>query len=201
MLEGYGLTESSPVLTINPSGHARLGTIGIPVADTKIKIVDDSDVLQSIGSAGELCAQGPQVMKGYWQRDDETQKTIINGWLHTGDIAIVDADGYIRIVDRKKDMIIVSGFNVYPNEIENVMSAHPDVVECAVVGVPSEKTGEAVKLFVVSRNPALTKENLQAFAREHLTGYKTPDIVEFRSSLPKSNVGKILRRELRDGKA
>jgi long-chain acyl-CoA synthetase len=201
VLEGYGLTESSPVLTINPSGHARLGTIGIPVADTKIKIVDDSDVLQPIGSAGELCAQGPQVMKGYWQRDDETQKTIINGWLHTGDIAIVDADGYIRIVDRKKDMIIVSGFNVYPNEIENVMSAHPDVVECAVVGVPSEKTGEAVKLFVVSRNPALTKENLQAFAREHLTGYKTPDIVEFRSSLPKSNVGKILRRELRDGKA
>lgn len=201
VLEGYGLTESSPVLTINPSGHARLGTIGIPVADTKIKVVDDSDVLQPVGSAGELCAQGPQVMKGYWQRDDETQKTIINGWLHTGDIAIVDPDGYIRIVDRKKDMIIVSGFNVYPNEIENVMSAHPDVVECAVVGVPSEKTGEAVKLFVVSRNPALTAQDLKNFAREHLTGYKTPDIVEFRSSLPKSNVGKILRRELRDGKA
>jgi len=201
VLEGYGLTESSPVLSINPAGHMRLGTIGIPVADTQIKIVDNEDVLQPVGVAGELCAQGPQVMQGYWQRDDETQKTIINGWLHTGDIAIVDPDGYIRIVDRKKDMINVSGFNVYPNEVENVMSAHPDVVECAVVGVPSEKTGEAVKLFVVSRNPALTKENLQAFAREHLTGYKTPDIVEFRSSLPKSNVGKILRRELRDGKA
>jgi long-chain acyl-CoA synthetase len=134
VLEGYGLTESSPVLSINPAGHMRLGTIGIPVADTKIKVVDDNDVLQPVGSAGELCAQGPQVMKGYWQRDDETQKTIINGWLHTGDIAIVDPDGYIRIVDRKKDMINVSGFNVYPNEIENVMSAHPDVVECAVVG-------------------------------------------------------------------
>ncbi|MEZ5540038.1 MAG: AMP-binding protein [Pseudomonadales bacterium] len=201
VLEGYGMTETSPVVTINPYGAAKLGTIGIPVADVTVKVVDNDDVVQPVGEAGELCVQGPQVMQGYWQRDDETQKTIINGWLHTGDIAVVDPDGYIRIVDRKKDMIIVSGFNVYPNEVENVMSAHPDVVECAVVGVPSEKTGEAVKLFVVSRNPALTKEDLKAYAREHLTGYKAPDAIEFRDSLPKSNVGKNLRRELRDGKA
>ncbi len=201
VLEGYGMTETSPVLTINPYGAEKLGTIGIPVADVQIKIVDNDDVAQAVGEAGELCVQGPQVMSGYWQRDDETQKTIVKGWLHTGDVAVVDPDGYIRIVDRKKDMIIVSGFNVYPNEVENVMSAHPDVVECAVVGVPSEKTGEAVKLFVVSRNSALTQEDLKAYAHEHLTGYKAPDVIEFRDSLPKSNVGKILRRELRDGKA
>jgi long-chain acyl-CoA synthetase len=201
VLEGYGLTEASPVLSVNPYGHARIGSIGIPVADTQIKIVDKDNVAQPVGEAGELCAKGPQVMRGYWQRDDETQKVMIDGWLHTGDIAVVDADGFIRIVDRKKDMIIVSGFNVYPNEIENVISSHPDIIECAVVGIPDASSGEAVKAFVVSRNKQLTVDDVRSFAREHLTGYKVPHYVEFRDSLPKSNVGKILRRELRDGKA
>jgi long-chain acyl-CoA synthetase len=189
------------VLSVNPYGHARIGSIGIPVADTQIKIVDKDNVAQPVGEAGELCAKGPQVMRGYWQRDDETQKVMIDGWLHTGDIAVVDADGFIRIVDRKKDMIIVSGFNVYPNEIENVISSHPDIIECAVVGIPDASSGEAVKAFVVSRNKQLTVDDVRSFAREHLTGYKVPHYVEFRDSLPKSNVGKILRRELRDGKA
>lgn len=197
VLEGYGLTESSPVLTINPPGHARLGTIGIPVANTEIKIVDDNGVEQVLGVAGELCVQGPQVMKGYWQREEATRETIVDGWLHTGDIAVVDGDGFIRIVDRKKDMIIVSGFNVYPNEIENVMSAHPDIIECAAIGVPDANSGEAVKLFVVRRNAVLDIEQVKAYAREQMTAYKVPRYVEFRDELPKSNVGKILRRELR----
>lgn len=197
VLEGYGLTEASPVLTINPPGHARVGTIGIPMPDTAIRITDDNGFELPPGEAGELCARGPQVMKGYWQRAEATRETIIDGWLHTGDIAVVDADGYIRIVDRKKDMIIVSGFNVYPNEIENVMSAHPDIVECAAVGVPDAVSGEAVKLFVVPRTLTLDVDQVKAFAREQLTGYKVPRHVEFRDSLPKSNVGKILRRELR----
>ncbi|HQQ75065.1 MAG TPA: AMP-binding protein [Pseudomonadales bacterium] len=198
VLEGYGLTESSPVLTINPPDHARLGTIGIPVANTLIKIVDDNGVERLPGEAGELCAKGPQVMKGYWQREAATRETIVDGWLHTGDIAVVDDDGYIRIVDRKKDMIIVSGFNVYPNEIENVMSGHPDIVECAAVGIPDADSGEAVKLFVVSRNIRLDTEQVRAYAREQMTAYKVPRYVEFRDELPKSNVGKILRRALRD---
>jgi long-chain acyl-CoA synthetase len=197
VLEGYGLTESSPVLTINPPGHARLGTIGIPVADTAIRIIDDNGIALPTGEAGELCAQGPQVMKGYWQREEATRDTVIDGWLHTGDVAVVDGDGYIRIVDRKKDMIIVSGFNVYPNEIENVMSAHPDIIECAAVGVPDAVSGEAVKLFVVPRSIMLDTEQVKAYAREQLTGYKVPRYIEFREELPKSNVGKILRRELR----
>ena len=197
VLEGYGLTESSPVLTINPPGHARLGTIGIPVANTAIKIIDDNGLSLACGEPGELCAKGPQVMKGYWQRENATRETIVDGWLHTGDIAVVDDDGYIRIVDRKKDMIIVSGFNVYPNEIENVMSAHPDIVECAAVGVEDALSGEAVKLFVVPRTLTLDSDQVKAFAREQLTAYKIPRHVEFRESLPKSNVGKILRRELR----
>jgi long-chain acyl-CoA synthetase len=197
VLEGYGLTETSPVLTINPPGHVRLGTIGIPVANTAIKIVDDNGAEKPLGEAGELCAQGPQVMKGYWQRDEATRETIVEGWLHTGDVAVVDDDGYIRIVDRKKDMIIVSGFNVYPNEIENVMSAHPDIIECAAIGVLDADSGEAVKLFVVSRSIMLDTEQVKAYAREQLTGYKVPRYIEFRDELPKSNVGKILRRELR----
>lgn len=197
VLEGYGLTESSPVLTINPPGNARLGTIGIPVASTAIKIVDDNGFALACGEPGELCAKGPQVMKGYWQREDATRETIVDGWLHTGDIAVVDDDGYIRIVDRKKDMIIVSGFNVYPNEIENVMSAHPDIVECAAVGIEDALSGEAVKLFVVPRSLTLDADQVKAFAREQLTAYKIPRQIEFRDSLPKSNVGKILRRELR----
>ncbi|HSC75343.1 MAG TPA: AMP-binding protein [Pseudomonadales bacterium] len=197
VLEGYGLTESSPVLTINPPGHIKLGTIGIPVTSTAICIMDDNGIEKAVGEAGELCAQGPQVMKGYWQREDATRDTIVNDWLHTGDIAVVDADGYIRIVDRKKDMIIVSGFNVYPNEIENVMSTHPDIIECAAVGVPDVESGEAVKLFIVSRSAMLDTEQVKAYAREQLTGYKVPRYIEFRDELPKSNVGKILRRELR----
>lgn len=198
ILEGYGLTESSPVLTINPPGHVRLGTIGIPLTDTAIRIIDESGAELSPGEAGELCAYGPQIMKGYWQREEATRDTVVDGWLHTGDIAVVDDDGYIRIVDRKKDMIIVSGFNVFPNEIENVMSGHPDIVECAAVGVPDADSGEAVKLYVVSRSIMLDSEQVRAYAREQLTGYKVPRYVEFRDELPKSNVGKILRRELRD---
>ena len=198
VLEGYGLTETSPVLTINPSERIQLGTIGIPVANTAIRIVDENNIEQPTGIAGELCAQGPQVMKGYWQREEATRETIVDGWLRTGDIAVVDEDGFIRIVDRKKDMIIVSGFNVYPNEIENVMSAHPDIVECAAIGVPDVERGEAVKLFVVSRSITLDIEQVTVYAREQLTGYKVPRHIEFRDELPKSNVGKILRRELRD---
>jgi long-chain acyl-CoA synthetase len=198
ILEGYGLTESSPVLTINPPGHLRLGTIGIPLPDTAIRIIDEGGAELSPGEAGELCAYGPQIMKGYWQREEATRDTVVDGWLHTGDIAVVDDDGYIRIVDRKKDMIIVSGFNVFPNEIENVMSGHPDIVECAAVGVPDADSGEAVKLYVVSRSIMLDSEQVRAYAREQLTGYKVPRYVEFRDELPKSNVGKILRRELRD---
>ena len=198
VLEGYGLTETSPVLTINPSEQIKLGTIGIPVANTAIRIVDENGIEQPTGVAGELCAQGPQVMKGYWQREEATRETIVDGWLHTGDIAVVDDDGFIRIVDRKKDMIIISGFNVYPNEIENVMSAHPDIIECAAIGVPDVERGEAIKLFVVSRNITLDIEQVTVYAREQLTGYKVPRHIEFRDELPKSNVGKILRRELRD---
>jgi long-chain acyl-CoA synthetase len=198
VLEGYGLTETSPVLTINPSERIQLGTIGIPVANTAIRIVDESGVEQPTGIAGELCAQGPQVMKGYWQREEATRETIVDGWLHTGDIAVVDDDGFIRIVDRKKDMIIVSGFNVYPNEIENVMSGHPDILECAAIGVPDIERGEAVKLFVVARSITLDIEQVTVYAREQLTGYKVPSHIEFRDELPKSNVGKILRRKLRD---
>jgi long-chain acyl-CoA synthetase len=198
VVEGYGLTESSPVLTLNPPLHARVGTIGIPLPNTEIKIVADNGEVLGVGEAGELCAKGPQIMKGYWRREQATAETVIDGWLYTGDIAVVDADGFIRIVDRKKDMIIVSGFNVYPNEIENVMSGHPDIIECAAIGVPDNESGEAVKLFVVSRNPALDAAQVRAYAREQLTGYKVPRLVEFREELPKSNVGKILRRELRD---
>jgi long-chain acyl-CoA synthetase len=198
VIEGYGLTESSPVLTVNPAGHARIGSIGMPLSNTDICIKDDNGITQAVGVAGELCARGPQIMKGYWQREQATAETIIDGWLHTGDIAVIDPDGFVRIVDRKKDMIIVSGFNVYPNDIESVMSSHPDVIECAAIGVPDALSGEAVKLFVVSRNAALDAEQVRAFARKELTAYKVPRYVEFRDTLPKSNVGKILRRELRE---
>ncbi len=150
------------------------------------------------GEEGELCVRGPQVMQGYWQRPDATAETVVDGWLHTGDIARVEPDGFIRIVDRKKDMIIVSGFNVYPNEVENVMAGHPDVLECAVIGVPDAASGEAVKLIVVPRHSEVDSDQLRDYARANLTGYKVPRHVEFRDSLPKSNVGKVLRRELRE---
>lgn len=196
--EGYGLTESSPVLTLNPPEAVRVGSIGIPLPDTDIRILSDNGAEQLSGEPGELCARGPQVMQGYWHRPEATAETVVNGWLHTGDIAVVEPDGYLRIVDRKKDMVIVSGFNVYPNEIENVMAACPGVLECAVIGVPDDVTGEAVKLFVVPREASLDLDAVREYARSKLTGYKVPKHIEFRDSLPKTNVGKVLRRALRD---
>ena len=197
--EGYGLTETSPIVSTNPGGANELGTIGVPVLNTEIKIAAEDGSEQPIGERGELCVRGPQVMLGYWQRDDETAKMIDeDGWLHTGDVAVVREDGYLKIVDRMKDMILVSGFNVYPNEIEDVVCAHPEVAECAAIGVPDDKSGEVVKIFVVGKNGAVNEDSLRAHLREQLTGYKMPKHIEQRDELPKSNVGKILRRELRD---
>ena len=198
--EGYGLTETSPVASTNPYGDkVRLGTVGIPVPSTAFKVIDDAGVEQPLGERGELCIKGPQVMKGYWQRPDATAEVLdAEGWLKTGDIAVIDPDGFVRIVDRKKDLIIVSGFNVYPNEIEDVLMTHPQVASCAVIGVPDERSGEAVKLFVVPRAGGVTVEELKAFCRENFTGYKVPRHIVLRDSLPMSPVGKILRRELRD---
>lgn len=197
--EGYGMTETSPVVSINPMTAIQIGTIGLPIPSTLIKNIDDDGKDLPIGEAGELCVKGPQVMKGYWQRPDETAKTInADGWIMTGDVAIIQDDGYVRIVDRKKDMILVSGFNVYPNEIEDVITGHPGVLECAAVGIPDLKSGEAVKVFVVKSNPNLKESELKEFCRERLTAYKVPRTFEFRDDLPKTNVGKILRRELRD---
>lgn len=201
--EGYGLSETSPVLTITPTHLKEFsGTIGLPVSSTYISIRDDSGNEAPIGEPGEICAKGPQVMAGYWNRPDETERAFTSdGFFRTGDVGVMSPDGSTRIVDRKKDMIIVSGFNVYPNEIEEVISQHPSVVECAVVGVPDLKSTEAVKVFVVSSNPALTAADIVRFAATQLTPYKVPKHVEFALELPKSNVGKILRRELRDLKA
>ncbi|MFY0640970.1 MAG: AMP-binding protein [Bermanella sp.] len=197
--EGYGMTETSPIASFNPPGHTQLGTIGMPVSNTLCKVIDEDGKDLPVGEAGELCVKGPQVMKGYWQRPEATAETITeDGWLKTGDMAIILENGYMKIVDRKKDMIIVSGFNVYPNEIEDVVSGHPDIVECAAVGIPDEVAGEQVKIFAVSTNPALTGKEITDFCRERLTAYKVPKLVEFRDELPKTNVGKILRRELRD---
>ncbi len=197
LLEGYGLTESSPILTFNPYGKSRLNSIGVPLPSTVVKCVDEDGKDVPLGDAGELIAKGPQVMKGYWRKPEETAKTLQNGWLLTGDIGVMDEDGYFRVVDRKKDMILVSGFNVYPNEIEDTLAAHPDVEEVAVVGVPDGASGEAVKAFVVKRNEAVNKDAIRAYCKEHLTAYKVPKAVEFREELPKSNVGKILRKDLR----
>ncbi|WNL37828.1 AMP-binding protein [Halomonas sp. PAMB 3232] len=197
--EGYGLTETSPVVSFNPTDAIKLGTIGKPVAGTSVKTVDADGHDVALGEPGELCIKGPQVMKGYWNQDGETKKSIDEGgWFHSGDIAVLQDDGYIRIVDRKKDMILISGFNVYPNEIEDVVAGHPDVVEAAAVGVPDEDAGEAIKLFVVSKNSSLDAETLRAWCKKELTAYKVPKYVEFRDELPKTNVGKVLRRELRD---
>lgn len=198
--EGYGLTETSPIVSFNPSDSVKLGSIGKPVAGTAVKVVDADGADLAFGEPGELCVQGPQVMKGYWQREEETRNAIdAEGWFHTGDIAVIDEDGYLHIVDRKKDMILVSGFNVYPNEIEDVIAGHPDVLEAAAVGVADEDSGEAIKLFVVSENDQLTVEDVRKWCKKDLTGYKVPKFVEFRDELPKTNVGKVLRRELRDG--
>jgi long-chain acyl-CoA synthetase len=203
LIEAYGLTETSPAATINPLNLAEYnGSIGLPISSTEVQIRDDEGRDLPLGEAGELCVRGPQVMRGYWQRPEETAKVIMaDGFLRTGDIAVMDDKGYVKIVDRKKDMILVSGFNVYPNEIEDVVALHPGVLESAAVGVPDAKTGEAVKLFVVKRDPELTEQQVIEHCRAHLTGYKAPKQVVFRSDLPKTNVGKILRRELRDGKA
>ncbi|MGO1460957.1 MAG: AMP-binding protein [Marinobacter sp.] len=197
--EGFGMTETSPVVTFNPGSAIQLGTIGLPVPSTKVKTIDDDGNETPLGEAGELCVKGPQVMRGYWQRPEDTQKSFTDdGYIQTGDVAVIQEDGYIRIVDRKKDMIIVSGFNVFPNEIEDVLSSHPKVVECAAVGVPDAKSGEAVKAYLVTTAEGATENELKEFCRERLTAYKVPRYFEFRDELPKTNVGKILRRELRD---
>ncbi|WCR43214.1 long-chain-fatty-acid--CoA ligase FadD2 [Stutzerimonas stutzeri] len=200
VVEGYGLTETSPVVCANPYGeHSRLGTVGLPVPGTTVKVIDDEGNALPLGERGELCVKGPQVMKGYWQRPEATAEVLDEeGWLKTGDIAVIDQDGFVSIVDRKKDLIIVSGFNVYPNEIEDVVMAHPKVAACAAIGVADEKSGEAVKLFVVPSDPTLTQEELQAYCRENFTGYKMPRHYVFRDALPMTPVGKILRRELRE---
>jgi long-chain acyl-CoA synthetase len=198
--EGYGLTETSPVVCTNPYGEAaRLGTVGLPVAGTALKVVDEQGQALPLGEAGELCVRGPQVMKGYWQRPDATAEVLDGeGWLKTGDIAVIETDGFVRIVDRRKDMIIVSGFNVYPNEVEEVAMAHPHVLQCAAIGVPDARTGEAVHLFVVPRAGTLDVEALDHWCRENLAAYKVPRQILVRDSLPITAVGKILRRALRD---
>jgi long-chain acyl-CoA synthetase len=201
LTEGYGMTESSPVLTVNPvDSSMRLGTIGMPVPSTNLRIADEKGNLLPPGAEnpGEIQAFGPQIMKGYWQRPDATAEVLKDGWLSTGDIGFMHPDGFFQIVDRKKDMILVSGFNVYPNEVEDVLAMHPKVLESAALGVPDEKSGEVVKVFIVKRDPSLTVEEVIAHCRENLTGYKVPKQVEFRTELPKTNVGKILRRALRE---
>jgi len=199
--EGYGLSETSAGVTCNPTdSEAYTGTIGLPLPNVEIRILDDAGKDVALGQAGEIAIRGPQVMRDYWQQPDETAKVMTaDGFFKSGDVGIMDARGYIKIVDRKKDMILVSGFNVYPNEVEEVVAAHPGVLECAAIGVPDANSGEAVMLFVVKKDPALTKEALAAYCAKELTGYKRPKHIEFRTDLPKSNVGKILRRELRDG--
>ena len=200
LLEGYGLTETSPSATMNPLNlEAYSGAIGLPLPSTEVVLRDDDRHDVKLGESGEICIRGPQVMKGYWQRPDETAKVIgPDGFLYTGDVGVMDEKGYVRIVDRKKDMILVSGFNVYPNEIEQVVAMHPGVLEVAAIGVPDEHSGEAPKLFIVKKDPSLTEAAVLDFCKEQLTGYKRPKHVEFRAELPKTNVGKILRRALRD---
>lgn len=200
--EGFGLTEASPVTHVNPlTNHNPVGSIGIPLPSTYAKIVseDGRDLLP--GEVGELVVKGPQVMKGYWNRDDETTKVLKDGWLYTGDMSRMDENGFFFIVDRKKDMVLVSGFNVYPNEVEEVLASHNKVLEAAVIGIPDKSSGEAVKAFIVAKDKSLTIDELRAYCKENLTGYKVPRHFEFRDQLPKSNIGKILRRELRDSKA
>jgi len=197
--EGYGMTEASPVVTVNPlDGSGRLGTIGLPLPSTDVRIIDDQGNVLGAEQVGEIQVKGPQVMKGYYNRVDETNDTIREGWLCTGDIGKMLPDGFFQIVDRKKDMILVSGFNVFPNEVEDVISGHPKVLEVAAVGVPDDKSGEVVKAFVVKKDSSLTKDEVISYCRENLTGYKVPKQVEFRKELPKTNVGKILRRSLRE---
>ncbi len=201
LIEGYGLTEASPVVSANPViGHQELGTIGQPLPSTEVKLIKDNGEEvgpEEIDVPGELCVKGPQVMEGYWKQEKETQQCLSNGWLKTGDIAVFKEKGFLKIVDRKKDMILISGFNVYPNEVEEVLASHPKVLEVAAVGVPDEKSGEVVKAFIVKKDPSLTEDEVIEYAKKDLTKYKVPKFVEFRSELPKTNVGKILRRALR----
>jgi long-chain acyl-CoA synthetase len=202
IVEGYGLSETAPSATINPATASEFsGTIGLPIPSTEIAILDDEGKPVPLGQPGEIAIRGPQVMAGYWNRPDETAKVMTpDGFFKSGDVGVMDERGYVKIVDRKKDMILVSGFNVYPNEIEAVVAAHPGVLECACIGVPDSNSGEAVKLFVVRKDPSLTVDQLMDYCKEQFTGYKKPKFIEFRDELPKSNVGKILRRELRDEK-
>jgi long-chain acyl-CoA synthetase len=200
IIEGYGLSETSPVLTCNRADNTEYtGTIGVPLPSTEISIRDDEGRAVPLGEPGEICARGPQVMPGYWQRPDETARVMTaDGFFRTGDIGVMDASGQVKIVDRKKDMVNVSGFNVYPNEVEDVVASHPGVLECAVVGVPDPASGEAVVLIVAKKDPALTEQELARFCAEQLTNYKRPKYILFQQELPKTNVGKVLRRELRD---
>ena len=200
IVEGYGLSETSAGVTCNPTDSEQYtGTIGLPLPNVEVRILDDQGKDVPPGEAGEIAIRGPQVMQGYWRRPDETALVMTpDGFFKSGDVGQMDPRGYIKIVDRKKDMIIVSGFKIFPNEVEGIVAAHPGVLECAVIGVPDVKSGEAVMLFVVKKDPALTKEELAAYCAKELTGYKRPKYIEFRNDLPKTNVGKILRRELRD---
>jgi long-chain acyl-CoA synthetase len=202
LVEGYGLTETSPSATANPpTATEYTGSIGVPMPSTEVVLRDDNDKDVAIGQPGEICIRGPQVMAGYWQQPAESAKVLgKDGFLHSGDIGIMDEKGFIRIVDRKKDMILVSGFNVYPNELEQVVAMHPGVLECAVIGVPDEHSGEVPKVFVVKKDPQLTEQDVLEHCKKELTGYKRPKYVEFRADLPKTNVGKILRRALREEK-
>jgi long-chain acyl-CoA synthetase len=201
--EGYGLSETSPSATCNPvDSTAYSGTIGLPLPNTELQLIDDDGREVPPGQPGEIAIRGPQVMAGYWQRPDETAKVMTaDGFFRTGDVGVVDERGYFKIVDRKKDMILVSGFNVYPNEVEDVITQMDGVLECAAVGIPDAKAGEAVKVVIVRKNPAITEADVRAYCETHLTGYKRPKVIEFRTELPKTPVGKILRRELRDKKA
>ncbi|MCP4270673.1 MAG: AMP-binding protein [Gammaproteobacteria bacterium] len=199
MIQGYGLTETSPAAIVNPLDAKEFnGSIGLPISSTDVSIRDDNGNEVGFNEPGEVCIKGPQVMRGYWQRSDETRKVITDdGWFLTGDIGEINEEGYVKLVDRKKDMILVSGFNVFPNELEAVVAEHPDILEVAAIGIPDERSGEAVKLFIVAKSPSLSEDDVKAFCKENLTGYKRPKHIEFRDELPKSNVGKILRKDLR----
>jgi long-chain acyl-CoA synthetase len=199
LAEGYGLSETSPLVTCNPlDGTERKGTIGLPAPSTEVAIKDETGKDVPIGDRGEICCRGPQVMPGYWQRPIETKEVFFNDWFRTGDIGVMDNDGFVKIVDRMKDMVLVSGFNVYPNEVEDVIADMEKVLEVAVIGVPDEKTTEAVKAIVVKADESLTEDEIKAFCKVNLTNYKRPKYIEFKDELPKSNVGKILRRVLRE---
>lgn len=198
LVEGYGLTESSPVVCINPIATPKIGTVGLPVSSTEVTIRDDNGHCLAIGETGEVWVRGPQVMQGYWGRADETRKVLTDdGWLQTGDIGVIDPQGFLKLQDRKKDVIVVSGFKVFPNEVEDVITLHRGVLEAAAIGVPDQRSGQAVKLFVVRRDPDLSEAAVRQYCHDNLTGYKVPKLIEFRSQLPKSNIGKILRKELR----